>query len=383
MTKASVTGQISVTSNGTTYNPVLQCNIGDIVQTYQGSIESPENITPNFEASGSTKPIIMLMLFSAERGNGNALANIDNSKVSWYINKTVLLEFDADTGLSTNIFGNASGHFQKTTHTVSDGNESIVVPALKVLKNIVRVNDGSSFTINSSCIAPVDNSSINLDGQYQVFVSTAQDATKKVSIAADDTHPFTIMTKKGTCQVVAYVDGAETNDTSYSYVWKLFRNGAWETKQSVSGKPNRLVINEEEVDTFGLVKVEVSKGGALYGSDIASIADKSDPYTIYPNPKEVVLDSLGNDTDVNPDDYSKGDAAAEVFKVGDGRTIRYKPILKPESANPNKTQTYKMYLNDYSGNEIAKFETPAKHFDVKSSVVTPYNGTIYIIQTSD
>lgn len=383
MSKASAVGQITVTSNGTTYNTLLQCNIGDIVQSFEGSVSSPTKVSPNYEASGATKPILMLLIFSAEKGNGNALSNIDSSKVSWIINQSVELKFN-DSGISTNTWGGQSGHFQKTTYVVTgEGGVSIEVPALKVLKNLISINDGSSFTITASCTAPVTNSSVDLSDTYQVVITTATDATKKVSIAADDTHPFTIMEKGGTCRVVALIDGAETNDTSYKYVWKLFRNGTWEVKTCVSGKPNRLDINEADIDSFGIVKVEVTKNGTSYGTDIQTISDASDPYTIYPNPKEVTKTSEGVDTDSSPDDYSKGEPAAETFTVGDGRIIRYKPILKPESANKNKTQQYLMYIYDNSGNEIHTFSTPAKHFDVPSDMITPHAGCTYIIQTSD
>lgn len=384
MSKASAVGQITVISNGTTYNALIQCDIGDIVQSYEGSSTSPTKVSPNYEASGARKPILMLMLFSAEKGNGNALSNVNNDNVNWVINQNITLEFN-ESGISTTELNGQTGHFQKTTYTVSNGSESVEVPALKVLKNLVAVNDGSSFTITAQCVAPVLNSSVELSDTYQVIITTANDVTKKVSIAADDSHPFTILEKKGTCRVVALIDGAETEDTSYKYVWKLFRNGAWETKTCVSGKPNRLDIKEEDVDSFGVVKVEVTKDGSSYGTDIQTISDSSDPYTIYPNPKEVIFNTNGQDTEstANKDDYTKGEAAAETFTVGDGRTIRYKPILHPESANKDKSQTYLMYLWDNSGNEIHTFGTPAKHFDVTSEMVSPYAGCTYMIQTSD
>lgn len=380
MAKASAVGQITVISNGTTYNTLLQCDIGDIIQSYEGSASSPTKISPDYEASGSKKPTLLLMIFSAEKGNGNALSNVNNDNVNWFINQVTQITFD-DNGTSLAPF---AGYFKKTTQMITgDGGANIEVPALKVLKNLVNINDGSSFTITAKCIAPVINSSVELSDTYQVTITTAADATKKVSIAADDSHPFTILQKGGTCRVVALIDGADTNDASYTYVWKLFRNGAWETKTAVTGKPNRLDINEEEVDSFGIVKVEVSKDGASYGSDVQTISDSSDPYTIYPNPKEVIFNTSGKDTDSYPDDYAKGEAAAEVFTVGDGRTIRYKPILKPESANQDKSQTYKMYIYDNSGNDIILFTTPAKHFDVKSDTISPHMGCTYIIQTSD
>ena len=36
MSKASITGQIVVTSNGTTIYPILQCTTGDVNQNYDG-----------------------------------------------------------------------------------------------------------------------------------------------------------------------------------------------------------------------------------------------------------------------------------------------------------------------------------------------------------
>lgn len=389
MSKASATGQITVISNGTTYNALLQSDIGDIVQSYEGTSDSPVKVSPDFSESGTKKPTIMLMLFSAERGNGNALSNVSNDNVKWFINENVQLNFDSN-GLSTNSFGGASGHFKKTTYIVSgSNNSSIEVPAIKIQKNLVAINDGSSFTIKAQCVAPVLNSSVELSATYQVIITTAADVTKKVSIAAADSHPFTILEKKGACRVVALIDGVETNDSSYKYAWSLFRNGKWEDRtdgngnSNVSGKPNYLDVFETEVDSHGLVKVVVSKNGAVYGSDIANISDSSDPYLIYPNPKEVIRNASGIDTDDAPDNYNKGTAAAEVFTVGDGRTIRYKPILKPESANPNQQQKYVMYMYDFNGNDILSFTEPAKHFDVNCEDVAAYGGSIYIIQTSD
>ena len=55
MSKATVTGQITVTSNGTTLHTILQCTTGDVYQNYDGDPASPSNVVPNFEASGATK----------------------------------------------------------------------------------------------------------------------------------------------------------------------------------------------------------------------------------------------------------------------------------------------------------------------------------------
>lgn len=72
MSKASVTGQIVVTSDGTTINPILQCTTGDVYQNYDGEWNSPSNISPNFEANGAVKPKLVMQAFSAMQGAGNS-----------------------------------------------------------------------------------------------------------------------------------------------------------------------------------------------------------------------------------------------------------------------------------------------------------------------
>lgn len=68
MSKATVTGQITVTSNGTTLHTILQCTTGDVYQNYDGDPASPSNVVPNFEASGATKPKLVMQAYSAEQG---------------------------------------------------------------------------------------------------------------------------------------------------------------------------------------------------------------------------------------------------------------------------------------------------------------------------
>lgn len=78
MSKASITGQIVVTSNGTTIYPILQCTTGDVNQNYDGEWNAPTRISPDFEASGARHPVIVMQAFSAEQGAGN---NFDLTRV--------------------------------------------------------------------------------------------------------------------------------------------------------------------------------------------------------------------------------------------------------------------------------------------------------------
>ena len=79
MSKATVTGQITVTSNGTTLHTILQCTTGDVYQNYDGDPASPSNVVPNFEASGATKP--KLVMQDMQKGA------FFNFEVSWLCSK--------------------------------------------------------------------------------------------------------------------------------------------------------------------------------------------------------------------------------------------------------------------------------------------------------
>lgn len=76
MSKGTVTGQVTVISDGTTFFPILQCTIGDLYQSYKGDPASPTNVSPNFETIES-KPLIVFQAFSAQEATGSTynLAN--------------------------------------------------------------------------------------------------------------------------------------------------------------------------------------------------------------------------------------------------------------------------------------------------------------------
>ena len=93
MSKATVTGQIVVTSNGTTLHPILQCNTGDIYLNYDGNPASPSNVVPNFEASGATKPKLVMQAYSAEQGAGNSF-DLSKGSPTWIV-AGVTLTFNA------------------------------------------------------------------------------------------------------------------------------------------------------------------------------------------------------------------------------------------------------------------------------------------------
>lgn len=365
MTKATTTGQITVTSNGTTYNPVIQCQLGDLYQTYLGDAEAPTNISPDFEQSGVTKPILVFLVYSAEMGAGNGLASVASQNMNWFIG-TTKLTFDSQ-GLSTNLLGGTTGHFTKTTQRIGDEqNGYVTVQALQVNKNLVKVNDCQSFLIRGEAMVSVVNSAITLSAAYQVSITKGTENTKRVTIIAGDTNYFTIKAKGGSCKLKAWVDNKSAVGLGYTFKWYIEVDGVWQLQSETS---DVFTILENQVNTSAIVKLEVYKDDDLYGMDVQTVNDISDPYNINANPCD-----------------EAGKPAIEQFTRGDGKKIIYKPILwynKNGDIIQVEGQKFKMYLYDNAGVDIHKFDTAATSFEVTSDMVAEKGGALYVIQTAD
>lgn len=367
MAKASVTGTIAVISNGTTLNAIIQCQLGDLYQTYLGTQETPTNIFPDFEASGATQPRLVFLLYSAEIGSGNGLTSVSNSNMHWYIGSEEI-KFDSQ-GVSTNSWNGVTGHFVKTTQRIykDESNTSYTeVPALQVKKNLVRVNNCNSFLIRGEADVSVVNSAAHITAQYQVSITYGSENTKRVTIVAADTKYFTISEKGGFCKLQVLVDNKIASNLGYTFKWFISEDGAWKSLSEIS---DILTVVESQVATSAIIKVEVYKGDDLYGMDIQTVNDVSDPYHISPNP----CDSAGKPT-------------VEQFTRGSGAIIKYKPILW-YNTNGNitqlKDQNFIMNVYDNAGVSILSFNTPAKEFAVEESSISSHGGGFYIIQTSD
>lgn len=153
MSKATVTGQIVVMSDGTTLHPILQCTTGDVYQNYDGNPASPSNVVPNFEASGATKPKLVMQAYSAAQGANNSF-DLTKGAPTWIV-AGVTLTFNA-SHVSTNAFGGVTGHF-------TEGSDSSGNPTLTVNKNLVNINGGDSFTITCRVDISMDNTNVKFE----------------------------------------------------------------------------------------------------------------------------------------------------------------------------------------------------------------------------
>lgn len=355
MSKATVTGQIVVTSDGTTLHPILQCTIGDVYQNYDGDPASPSNVVPNFEASGTTKPKLVMQAYSAEQGADNSF-DLTKGTPTWIV-AGVTLAFNA-SHVSTNAFGGVTGHF--TAGSDSSGN-----PTLTVNKNLVNINGGDSFNITCRVDISIGNTNMKLRAMYPVYIAEGVIDSKRMNIIATSTkNLFTITEKGGTCTVKAQVtDGNMVTSTGYTFKWYLpDANGGWVLKQDSTSAT--FTINETDVDSSIIVKCEAWKAGVFFASDTQTINDVSDEYIIYPNPTD------GNDNPV-----------AENFKVNSGGKIVYKPYMRKRGSTANETGvTFSMSLYSNAGLPINSAITKEGNtFTITEAGIREYKGAVYSI----
>ena len=347
MTKGTVTGQVTVISDGTTFFPILQCTVGDLYQTYQGDASNPTSVSPSYEVS-EDKPLIVFQAFSAQEATGSAY-NLANATAQWYVDNT-LISFNGD-GVSTTTFNGVSGHFTEST---TDGN-----PSLKVNKNIVNINAGNSFTIKCVTTLSVDNTSIDLTAAIPATVIYGTKNTKKVTIVATSKkNLFTIVEKGGSCTVAAMVISGDAVSTD-TYTYKWYTNAD-------DGTEKQFTINETDVNSSILIKLEVYVGSELYGMDTQSINDVSDPYILFPNCCKEGTNEL----------------RAEAVRRKETGNLVYKPQLyRRGRSTPEAGYKFNMYWYDYAGIKVLSYENAAE-FTVPIKTITDHNGLIYVLQTT-
>lgn len=296
MTKSSATFRIISISNGKTYYTIIQCDQGDINQFYDDS----NSVFPTF--GGTNCPTLMFLAYDSE-SSAMSIA-IPDANIKWYANG-VELTFSGQ--ISTNKFnGSETGHFKRLTRTINGVN----VQCLQIIKNLTGINGKSSFAITASATGLVENTSTELSAHFPVTIAYGDTSSKKVRIQspADYTGtPFTIEQKDGQCKIQAVVVTNEgfTID-GFKFKWYQQINGTWTVLSETSSV---LTVLDTMVEGSALFRCEVSNADGVYGADICSVDDISDPYQVYPN--QVMSET--SDKPATPISV-KGSGIAMVFK---------------------------------------------------------------------
>ena len=161
------------------------------------------------------------------------------------------------------------------------------------------------------------------------------------------------------------ISGDAVSTDTYTYKWYTNADdGGWTLKKS--GTEKQFTINETDVNSSILIKLEVYVGSELYGMDTQSINDVSDPYILFPNCCKEGTNEL----------------RAEAVRRKETGNLVYKPKLyRRGSSTPEAGYKFNMYWYDYAGIKVLSYENAAE-FTVPIKTITDHNGLIYVLQTT-
>lgn len=344
MSNGSATGRIISISNGKSYFCVLQCNQGDINQFY----DDAGGVSPSFGSNNS--PVLDFLAYDSE--NVGTPTEVGDGDITWTANG-VVLSFSG--GVSTTKFGSETGHFVKATKNVTynDGTPNKVtvkIQQLKVVKNLLGINEKSSFAIGAAAVKSIGNTSAQLSATFPVTVAKGEITSRKVRIQSPESFsgaPFTISKKYGKgssgslvdgcyCKLEAVVITTSVETSGYTYEWAKMDASGWTAVTADAGTGNVLTVTEDMVDGSALFRCIVKKDGVYYGQDIQNVNDVSDPYQVEPNCVD-----------------EKGKPAAGVSYRGDGVPVIYQPYVRTGDTKVADSRVkFKMKLFDSIGTQL-------------------------------
>lgn len=223
---------------------------------------------PNWTVADEQPTIYLTLLSGAE-----LVTPKDNFK--WLYNGAQI-QFDGN-GRSTS----PSGLFQKTTKSVSYGNVTKVMPALKIIGNLASTSN-------------VDVDMITFNGEYEIGGSS-------IAFTCDAQVRISTITGNGYLGVINFVDGVsditskgqtitmygKLYDASGSevsgYTTKYYLNDSstGTNGTTIGGRANSYQVSEANVVDHAMVKCEFYTSGTLRYTAYAGIDDMQDPEFMY------------------------------------------------------------------------------------------------------
>lgn len=279
MSVASTSRTIKFISKAGTYTAAIMSPSGDLYQDYEGTTNDVTAIYPNFE---TLQPILYFVCTSSRVAEG--VANPDG--MEYYFNGT---KITFSGGVSTGTF---AGYFK----TVSPSGDQLYY-GLQIIKNIAALSGYAPAVIKMVATVSYGTQSDTIQASYTIPIQQATGSSYRVTIAAGDTKNFVITTKGGSCilKAMAYQSGNALSK-DLTYVWEKMGATGWEAITGATAQT--LMVNGDDINTYGEYRVHVSRAGAEIGSDIQSVMDTSDPYDIdphpYPEDEAITEDTTGN-----------------------------------------------------------------------------------------
>ena len=166
--------------------------------------------------------------------------------------------------------------------------------------------------------------------------------------------------KDGSCQLEAVVvTSSGTTKDGFTFKWSQQKDGAWVV---LEGKTDSILdVSEGMVNGAALFMCEVSNANGVYGTDIQSVTDVSDPWQVYPNPVD-----------------DNGKPASLISYKGSGVAFRFKPYVKHAGSDTKLDAArckFSMGLFDSVGTKLNKkgssANPPFLDSDEKTEFVIP------------
>ena len=325
MSKVQVSRQVKFISKAGTYTAMLQCNRGQLWQSFQGTAASPSNITPDY-ASMQEKPVLRFVVVSSRSAN----AAVVSGTPKWYFGNTWI------NSTSINAIDTAyRSYFELVNPDVANGQYYY---GLRIKANLVALAQGSAISIKAEGTIAGQGFEDSVKAETVVNIYPQTEASAQIDII--DISPTGVAGVTGKnftfdsedenilMRVDTYVGGAIVDSSLLTYQWQKIVNGAWVnvtgSGTNLTGAERQLQVNEKDVHTYAKYRCQVKRGNELLGYGKANIMDSTDPYIIEPNPKK--YNSSG--TELNTEESIENE----------GEYVRYSPKIVSRS-NPGVAAT--------------------------------------------
>ena len=322
MSKVQVSRQVKFISKAGTYTAMIQCNRGQLWQSFQGTAATPSNITPDY-ASLQDKPVLRFVVVSSRSAN----AAVVSGTPKWYFGSAQI------NSANINQIDTAyQSYFELVNPDIPNGQYYY---GLRIKANLVTLAQGSAVGIKAVGTVSGQNFKDTVQAETTVNIYPQTEASAQIDILdISPTGTVGVTGKNFTfdhedenivLKVDTYVGGAIVSPALLTYRWEKVSNGAWTLVSEGTGTSyQQLTVNEKDVHTYAKYRCRVKRGDELLGYGKANLMDSTDPYIIEPNPQKYNSSNVSLGTDESIENV--------------GEYVEYTPMIVSRS-NPGVAAT--------------------------------------------
>ena len=319
MSKASASTTLTLVPEIGTFNQYLICNKGDLWQSYEGTVQAPSKVTPDFAV---TRPVLSLAV-SSSRTSGSEIPD----EAKFEIN-SVLIGTMTRTSTGYTKTANTAADYA-AAFDLLDPTENGGMYGLRIKGNLVSLTGGESGQIRAVFKVSEGTAYAELQASCPILISEVAENSSMVVIEAGDNNNFRITGASASVKLAAkYYRGLSEVTTGITFRWYRQKFGAnagggalanWEELIGSTGPV--LTVTAADVDTSRLYMVHVldSTGTTVLGQDTQTVYDASDLY-------EIVMSRSPEDGQV----HKAGDSVAVTCAVY--RRNSATPLVLPATA---------------------------------------------------